>query len=344
MPSGAQSVRFVAEERKVFHGIRAQVQFEAAPNLAASPRTLLDRVWAEFDRVARVANAFDPRSEVGRLNASTGVGAYQVSKELSELFEQSLWASRVTQGAFDVTVWPLKRLWREAAARGREPDPAEVNEVLARVGWLRIGLLPDARIVWFDRPGMGLDFGGIAKGWAVDRVARLLESAGVRNYLVRCGGEVTALGRSPRGEPWAIGIRNPFHPKTALGVLSGPRRLSVSTSGPTEQPLRVGGRLAHHILDPRTGWPADLSIISVTVVILGDQPQTARADALSTALAVLGPEDGVAVLDLVPEAHALFVVPGEHGDLHLRVSSGLQPFFWATGGSGLDEEGPLSLP
>lgn len=318
---------WASDEREVFHGIAARVQFEVPPGVR--PEVLLRGLWAEFDRVDRVANPFDPDSEVGRLNAAVKAHPVQVSSELFELLELSWWAFRETDGAFDPTVWPLERLWREAASRGRAPEPPEIRGVLVRVGMWRVHWSPDRKGVFFDRPDMALDFGGIAKGYVVDRVARMLESAGVRSYLVQCGGEVAVLGRSPRGTPWSVGVRNPFRPRAALGVLSGPDRLSVSTSGPTEQPLRVGDRLVHHILDPRTGQPAPLSVVSVTVVVRGTGPGNARADALSTALSVLGPERGIEVLSAVPGADALFLVPGPDGALVEVQTPGLSGLYRA---------------
>lgn len=325
--SGTTHPHWVSEDRDVFHGIAARVEFEVPSDLAVGLDVLLAGVWAEFDRVARVANAFDPDSEVGRLNATFKTTACQVTDELYELLELSRWAWQVTDGAFDPTVWPLKGLWRKAAGQGRAPDPSEVTEVLTRVGMARVRLSPDRKSVSFDRPDMALDFGGIAKGYVVDRVAGMLESAGVRSYLVRCGGEVAALGRSPRGEPWSVGVRDPFRPGHAIGVVSGPDRLSLSTSGPTEQPLRAGERLVHHILDPRTGQPAPLSVVAVTVVIRGTGPGSARADALSTALSVLGPRRGLDVLAGIPDAEALFLVPGAGGVLAKVRSPGMSKIY-----------------
>ncbi len=325
-PEGATTdPAWVSEEREVFHGIAARVEFEVPPGVRSE--VLLGAVWAEFDDLARVANPFDPDSEVGRLNAAFKTTACQVTDELFDLLELSQWAWRVTDGAFDPTVWPLERLWREAARQGRAPDRSEVREVLARVGMSRVHLSADRKNVSFDRPDMALDFGGIAKGYVVDRVARRLESHGVRSYLVQCGGEVAALGRSPRGEPWSVGVRDPFRPGDAVGVVSGPDRLSVSTSGPTEQPLRVGDRLVHHILDPRTGQPASLSVVAVTVVIRGTGPATARADALATALSVLGPQRGLDVLSHIPGADALFLVPAPDGALSEVRSSGMSGIY-----------------
>lgn len=324
-PPAASTSRWVSEDREVFHGIAARVEFEIPPG--ARPEVLLAAAWAEFDGVARVANSFDPDSEVGRLNAAIKTRAVQVSRELFELLELSLWAFRETDGAFDPTVWPLKRLWRQAAGQGRAPALSEVREALTHVGMSRIHLTPDRNRVSFDRPDMALDFGGIAKGYVVDRVARMFESAGVRSYLVRCGGEVAVLGRSPRGEPWSIGVRHPFRPGDVVGVLSGPDRLSVSTSGPTEQPIRAGDRLVHHILDPRTGQPAPLSVLAVTVVIRGTGPGTARADALSTALSVLGSRRGLDVLAGIPDADALFLVPGPGGVLAEVRSPGMSAIY-----------------
>ncbi len=316
---------WVSEEREVFGGIVARVEFALPPGV--DRRGLVSRVWAEFERVDRVANPFDPASEVGRLNAAWKVGRVSLSSEMAEILDLSLWAFRATQGAFDPTVWPLKRLWKEAEVSGRWPSDAEVAAVLRRVGAQRIRLESDPPRATFEVPDMALDFGGIAKGWAVDRVALLLEAAGVRSYLVQCGGEVSVLGESPRGGPWAVGVRHPLEPGRVVGVVSGPQRLSVSTSGPTEQPLRIGGRFVHHVIVPSTGQPAPMTVLGVTVVIRAGGPKAARADALATALAVLGPRRGLEILARIPGADALFLVPGPGGTLSSVRSPGLEEVY-----------------
>lgn len=313
------------DTRIVFAGIEAEVRFEAPPGLAA-PERLLAMAFEEFSLVARVANAYDPASEVGKLNGAKKYGPVAVSADLFDLLTLAKWAYGLTGQAFDPTIWPLKRLWAEAAQKGQPPDQREISAALALVGMDKVHLDPDKRSVVFDRPDIAFDFGGIAKGWAVDRAARLLEAAGVRNYLVRCGGEIAFLGHSPNGQPWSIGIKNPLAFDEMLGVVRGPERLSVSTSGPTEQPVKIGDRFFHHILDPRTGHPAPLSVLSITVVAHSKEPSAARTDALSTALSVLGPKQGLELLESISGFDALFLV-AEKGRVRIETTPGFRALF-----------------
>jgi thiamine biosynthesis lipoprotein len=226
---------------------------------------------------------FDPRSELSWVNAHAAAGPVQVEPGLFALLEHAQAVHRETDGAFDVTVGPLMRCWRHFRQAGVKPSDSEVQAARQSVGMQHVRLDPDAKAVAFDREGVVLDLGGIAKGYAVDRVAERLREAGVRSALVHGGWSTAyALGHSPDDRPWPLGIRHPHDPDRRLCPVEV-ADAALSTSGSYERFVEVEGVRYSHLLDPRTGQPVQ-GMLSASALT---QSATA-ADALSTAFFVLG--------------------------------------------------------
>ena len=244
----------------------------------------------------------DPQSELRRLgSAASGGKAVPVSKDLWRVLSHAEAFSRRSGGAFDVTVGPVVRLWRRARRTRRMPSPERLKLARELVGYRLIRLDSDHRAVVLLKPGMKLDLGGIAKGYAVDEALAALRKLGIGRALVDAGGDI-ALGDPPPGSPgWSIGIAHleADGPPSRVAVLSG---VAIATSGDTWQYVEIGGRRYSHIVDPRTGLGlTDHS--SVTVVA----PTGILADALASAVSVLGPQQGLKLIEDTPGAAALIV-------------------------------------
>ena len=190
----------------------------------------------------------------------------------------------VTGGAFDITVAPLMDLWGFTDRRYKVPDSARIKETLKLVGSDKIILHPDDNMVEFSLPGMKIDLGGIAKGYALDCAVKKLKESGVKSCLIAAG-QVYALG-DKFGSPWTIRIKDPR--RSGLSRKLQVKDVSVATSGDYEQFFKVGGRRYCHIIDPRRGRPTESGLASVTVIA----SDGLTADALSTAIFVLGKENG----------------------------------------------------
>lgn len=294
-------------ERELYFGIPVRVEF------APTDDALARRVWAYLEGVDDVFNDYRADSEVGRLNAALAEGApaggVRVSADLAEAVRLSIEARRLTEGAFDITVKPLIELWRAAEKSGSPPGDGEIAKALARCGLGKVTLAGDVLTV--AAPGVRFDFGGIAKGIAVDRAAAMLREGGARSGLVQVGGETACWGLSKRGRPHVIGVRDPLdaYKRDALwtAVADPGTGLSVATSGNYFSPVVIGGRPYYHIVDPRTGRPVDTRTLSVTVAFR-ETGRNGLADALSTAGAVLGPERAVALAkELGAEAMVIYV-------------------------------------
>lgn len=246
-------------------------------------------------------------SEISRLNRAAATGPVTVEPQLFALLAQAVGIHRETQGAFDVTSGPLSAVWGFTHRRGRIPASGDIETAQARTGSQHLALDEATSSVSFRRPGLEINLGSIGKGYALDRAAGAMAALGVDDFLLH-GGSSSVLARgthgSPHGEPgWFVGLRNPLHPGRRLGRLRLVDR-ALATSGSGTQFFIHEGRRYGHILDPRTGWPAE-GVLTASVLA----PSAAEADALATAFYVMGPaaageycktHDGVAAVLVCP--------------------------------------------
>lgn len=248
---------------------------------------------------------FLPGSEISRLNEKAGKSPVTLSPAAFDLIKQAKNYGHLTKGAFDLTVAPLLRLWGFYRGQGRRPEPDKIQEILGLIGYQKVELAEPQRTVFLPQPGMAVDLGGIAKGWAVDELVKILRQNGIREALVDLGGNIYGLGR-PNG--WQVGVKDPRDKTRILAVLKL-RDQAVATSGDYERYFTIAERRYCHIFDPRTGWPVANGVASVTVVA----PTGLQADALSTSLFVLGPDQGLDLIKRWPGVAALFVLESETG-------------------------------
>jgi len=293
---------------------------------------LMAQVWKRFDEIGKEFNSFAPDSEVSLFNNGT-VDMRAVSSRFMDLLEMSKVLAVQTKGAFDPTIWPLKMLWRNAQKLGAAPTDDQIISKKNLVGFDKLVIARRNAIAQrrdsdtsFDTTsgpgfvkrlvnGMALDFGGIVKGYAVDLVAELLALNGATDWLIQCGGEISTHGKSPSGEPWQIGIQHPQKSDSVWGKLAASDDLHVSTSGNYEQPVKIGDKVYHHIIDPRTGRPVESQVLGVTVVLEKAKYPNAKADAYATALTVLPLEQAKALVENIPGLSALFIIQEKDGSV-----------------------------
>ena len=234
-------------------------------------------------------------------------GYKRISDETDELLHSALTISERTGGAFDPTVYPLVRLWGFTEATQRVPSQDELQAALSHVGIENI----DAQDGFAElKNGAQLDFGGIAKGYAAERCSSILQASGVEAALLALGGNVQTVGSKPDGTPWAIGIADPAQPEQSLATLRFTGSLALVTSGGYQRYFEKDGVRYHHILDPKTGMPAQSGLASVTVLA---QSGT-LADALSTALFVMGLDKATKFWRASDDFEAVFIM--DNGEIY----------------------------
>jgi FAD:protein FMN transferase len=261
-----------------------------------------DAAAAAFGRVAALDQAlsdYRDSSELMRLSRRSGGGPVEVSDDLFRVLRAAQQIARESAGAFDVTVGPLSVLWRQARRQGELPDSARLAAARALVGHAELALDERRRTVCLLKPGMQLDLGGIAKGFAADEAAAILAQRGIESALIAAGGDIVATGPPPGSVGWRIAVASiEGADRPPAGYLTL-RNAAVSTSGDSEQFLVVGGVRHSHIIDPRTGL-ALTGRSSVTIVA----PTGTTSDGLATAVSVMGPVSGMRLVESTTGAAA----------------------------------------
>ncbi|MFT5129312.1 MAG: thiamine biosynthesis lipoprotein [Rhodothermales bacterium] len=282
-PPAATAPSWNDKSEMLYFGIPVRVSF--SPDNEA----LANEIWTYLKHVDDVFNDYRADSEISQLNARQVAN----SAELIAALRTSQKAYQACGGAFDITVRPLRELWRKAETANVLPTDAEIAGALARCGMRKLTVTDDG-ITLAD--GATVDLGGIIKGIAVDHVHGLLAAAGTEAALVQIGGETMAFGVSQRDKPHAIGIQHPVDLGDLWAVVRDPGRgFSLSTSGNYRQPIVIDGEEYYHIFDPRTGKPVPNPVLSVSIFV-PEPGQNWLTDSLATTGAVLGPERALALI------------------------------------------------
>ncbi|MBI4834664.1 MAG: FAD:protein FMN transferase [Planctomycetes bacterium] len=278
---------------------------------------------AAFQKISELEvllNKHNNNSDIARLNQSSPQKS-KVNPITFDIINKSVGFGNISRGAFDITVEPILRLWREAENKNALPSSDELKATINLTGYGNIILDPKSLEVGFSKQGMSIDIGGIAKGYIVGEAIKVLKSEGVSNGLIVAGGDLYALGNNPeKGADWLIGIRNPLKPEENLKYI-GITDKAVATSGHYMRFYTVQGKKYSHIIDPRNGWPVEEKLASVTVIA----SDGTAADALATMICVLGPEEGLKLAKSIPDAE-VFIITSDGEKLTFLQTEGFAKF------------------
>ncbi|MCL2600174.1 MAG: FAD:protein FMN transferase [Treponema sp.] len=293
----------------------------------------IDRTMTAFPPILEPV-AGGPVSGVVEIGRQAGIMPVHVGPDLIFVLERALYFAEISDGAFDPTIGPLTKLWGIRTQAQRVPDCAEIAAALDLVDWRDLVIDREAGTVFLRRPGMSLDLGSIAKGYAGDEAARIAREAGVRRAIIDLGGNIVLVGRrQQRGNtlqrlfsrrvhedlPWRIGLQNPIAGRGEHIAVVYAHDTSIVTSGVYNRffvvPAPDGNRRYHHLFSTTTGFPVENGLLSVTVIT----KSSTDADALSTVAFTMGYERGRAVIDSRPGVEAIFVFE----DRSVRITCGL---------------------
>ena len=298
---------------------------------AAAGDAAIDAVMDEMRHIDDTMSTYKPSSEVSRVNASAAKRPVRISRELFGLLGTALEYSRITEGAFDITYASVGYLYdfRER----RRPTEQQIAAALPAVNYRHVLLDRKTSSVRFSQPGVRIDLGGIAKGFAVDQGIAILKARGYSYALVNAGGDSRVIG-DRRGRPWMVGIRHPDHPDqviTRIPLVDA----AFSTSGDYERYFDEDGVRYHHIIDPHTGHSAS-KVRSATII----GPYATRTDGMSKTAFVLGPDEAMRIYNRLDDVDAVLVAP----DGRILYSRGLTPGDAAPAASAPAASAPPDLP
>lgn len=261
----------------------------------------IDAAVAEIKRIENLISSWDKGSETSAINRNAGLKAIRVKKELFQLIERAKGISKLTDGAFDISYAAVDGIWKFDGSMKQMPSAKEIKSTVAMVGAKHIELDAKNSAVFLKKKGMKIGFGAIGKGYAADKAKALLQEQGVTAGIINASGDMSAWGSKPSGEPWRVAISNPMNKNKVFALMPLQNR-AVVTSGDYEKYVRFNGVRYAHIIDPRTGYPAT-GLISVTVFA----PKAELADALATAVFVMGKEAGIDRINQLPNVDCILI-------------------------------------
>lgn len=285
-------------------------------------RNLKTEIETALHRFDGSLSPFNDTATITRINRNEPVVP---DTFFTRVFRRSMEISEETDGAFDITVAPLVNAWGFGFKQGRFPDSLMVDSLLQFTGYRKARLTPEGEVVKQD-PRMMFNCSAVAKGYAVDVIAQLLERAGCRNFMVDIGGEVVVRGRNARNELWRIGINKPVDDSLSrnqeLQMVLHIQDLGIATSGNYRNYYYKDGKKYAHTIDPRTGYPVQHSILSATVIAR----DCMSADAYATAFMVMGLEEAERFTASRPDLDACFIYSDDEGNLQTYLTAGMQQY------------------
>ena len=276
---------------------------------AQSLPPIVNEALDEIDRIDRLMSHYKPDSPLSKINQAAAHHPVKVEPELFYFLAECLQYSKSSDGAFDITVGPLMKAWGFFRGEGRMPNRKELQTVRQKIGYQHVILNAKEKTIRFDRAGIELDLGGIAKGYAIDRAIEILKNHGIERALISAGGStIYGLGSPPEKDAWEVELQDPLDArKIALTVKLKNQALSVS--GSSEKFFEVKGKRYSHIMDPRTGKPV-MNVLSVAVIT----DTGTKGDVLDNIFYVQGVKKAKVILKIYPVTQVFFFLPekGNH--------------------------------
>ncbi len=308
--SGAQ----VTEKRTVkLMGSRFDITIVAKDKAAAN--AYIDTAIVEISRIEHLISDWIPTTPVSEINQNAGIRPVSVNKELFKLTQRAVYYSKISNGAFDISYASMDKIWKFDDSMTELPSAEAIKKSVEKIGYKNIILDSVHQTIFLKLPGMKIGFGSIGKGYAADKTKELLLKKGVKAGIINASGDLNSWGKQPNGKKWKTGITNPFQPEEIFTTFKLNNN-AVVTSGTYGKFVVLDGKKYAHIIDPRTGYPA-AGLASVTIF-----SETAElANGLSTAVIVLGQQDGIKLLQQNPNVD--YVVINDNGHIFTSKKSGL---------------------
>ncbi|WP_181727987.1 FAD:protein FMN transferase [Elizabethkingia bruuniana] len=280
-------------------GSRFQITLVDKDSISAERN--IDKAIAEITRIENLISEWRPETQISQVNQNAGIKPIKVDKEVFDLTKKGLYFSKLTDGAFDISIVAMDKIWKFDDSMDELPSEQAIKESVRNVGYQNIILDSTNSTIFLKNPGMKIGFGSIGKGYAADKTRDLMKSMGIKAGIIDASGDISTWGTQPDGKPWAIGINNPFNDHKMAAILYF-KENAVTTSGSYEKYAEIHGKRYSHIMNPKTGYPST-GLTSVTIT----GPNATMANGFSTSVMVLGEKDGLKLLKPFPEYHYLLI-------------------------------------
>ena len=256
----------------------------------------IDKAISEIIRIEDLISEWQPDTQISMVNRNAGIQPVKVDQEVVELTKTAIKFSQLTDGAFDISIAAMDKIWKFDGSMDEMPSQSSILESVKNVDYRNIEIDSANSTIYLKKKGMKIGFGSIGKGYAADRARLLLKNSGVLGGIINASGDLSTWGTQPNERAWAIGVNNPFKRGKVAAIIKNKNEISVTTSGSYEKYAEIQGKRFSHIINPKNAMPST-GLTSVTVI----GPDATSANGFSTSIMVLGEDKGVELMTKFPQ-------------------------------------------
>lgn len=266
----------------------------------------IKKVIAEIDRIENLISEWRPETQISEVNQNAGIKPIKVDREVFEITKKAIWFSEISNGAFDISIVAMDKIWKFDGSMESLPSKAAIRKSVEKVNYKNIILDTKNSTIYLSKKGMKIGFGSIGKGYAADKGRELMQSLGVKAGIINAAGDIATWGKQLNGQPWLIGVNNPFETGETIEILEFIENNAVTTSGNYEKYAEIADKRYSHIINPKTGYPST-ELTSVTII--GENAE--MCNGFSTSIMVLGLKKGLKLIKQFPDYHFIILTNKE---------------------------------
>jgi thiamine biosynthesis lipoprotein len=271
-----------------------QITLVDSDSISAHENT--NKAIVEIERIENLISEWRPQTQISKVNQNAGIKPVQVDKEVFELTKKAIWFSEISNGAFDISIVAMDKIWKFDGTMEKLPSKKAIRNSIVNVNYKNIVLDSINSTIFLSKKEMKIGFGSIGKGYAADKARKLLQESGIIAGIINAAGDIATWGTQIDGNPWRIGVNNPLETGKTIEILEFSGNSAVTTSGNYEKYVEINKKRYSHIINPKTGYPST-ELMSVTVI----GPNAEMCNGFGTSIMVLGLKKGIKLINKLPD-------------------------------------------
>jgi thiamine biosynthesis lipoprotein len=282
-----------------------QITLVDSDSISAHENT--NKATVEIERIENLISEWRPQTQISKVNQNAGIQPVQVDKEVFELTKKAIWFSEISNGAFDISIVAMDKIWKFNGTMEKLPSKKAIRNSIVNVNYKNIVLDSINSTIFLSKKEMKIGFGSIGKGYAADKARKLLQESGIIAGIINAAGDIATWGTQIDGNPWRIGVNNPLETGKTIEILEFSGNSAVTTSGNYEKYVEINKKRYSHIINPKTGYPST-ELMSVTVI----GPNAEMCNGFGTSIMVLGLKKGIKLINKLPDYQYIILTNKEH--------------------------------
>ena len=294
------------EQTKTLNLMGSVFQITLVDSDSISAHQNINKAILEIERIENLISEWRPQTQISQVNQNAGIKPVKVDKEVFELTKKAIWFSEISNGAFDISIVAMDKIWKFDGTMEKLPSKKAIRNSIVNVNYKNIVLDSINSTIFLSKKGMKIGFGSIGKGYAADKARKLLQESGIIAGIINAAGDIATWGTQINGNPWRIGVNNPLETGETIEILEFSGNNAVTTSGNYEKYAEINDKRYSHIINPKTGYPST-ELISVTII----GPNAEMCNGFSTSIMVLGLEKGIKLINKFPDYQYIIITKKE---------------------------------